>query len=77
MHTLRFSLLLCCMLASVNLCAQSTNDDSTAAAQPPPEPVTGSEPVVQRPQPSNKPAASFRPSERIDADNAVSFPVDI
>jgi hypothetical protein len=77
MRTLRFFLILSCMLAGVNLYARSANDDATAVAPPPSKPVTSGKPVEQRPQPPKKPAASFTPSERIGADNAVSFPVDI
>jgi hypothetical protein len=34
-------------------------------------------PAGESAQPAGKPAATFNPSEKISADSAVSFPVDI
>ena len=63
------------MAATGSLYALSAAEDkdSTMTQQP----QKGSPPVKQSPRKSAKPAATFRPSERIGADSAVSFPVDI
>ena len=50
----------------------------TLAAQPPPTeeaPEQASEP--QQPERSTEPLETFVPSERLPADSAISFPVDI
>ena len=66
-----------CMLALGNLHALDNQDDrkapgsqETAAEKPDP-------PAKARPRERAKPATTFRPSEKISADSAVSFPVDI
>ena len=73
------ALILACIAASGNLYALTAQDgrgaptEQEAAAQkqnPAPS-------AKQRPQKTKKPAATFKPSERIGADSAVSFPVDI
>ena len=65
------------MLALGNLHAVDKQDDrkapgpqETAVEKPDP-------PATARPRERSKPATTFRPSEKISADSAVSFPVDI
>ncbi len=71
--------LLACMFATGNLSAQSTADDreTTTTQQPEPEPQQRRPPVKPSPQQPAQPAPTFKPSEKIGADSAVSFPVDI
>jgi hypothetical protein len=70
-------LILGCMLVSGSLYALAAQDEKEAAS--PRETADGKHrpPVKQRSQKPAKPAATFKPSERIGADSAVSFPVDI
>ena len=73
------ALILTCIASSGSLYALEARDDKAAAtgqesAAEKEKPVP---PVKQRPQNTKKPASTFKPSERIGADSAVSFPVDI
>ena len=70
-------LILGCMLASGNLYALTAPDEKKAASSRETAEEKHSPPVKQRPRQPAKPAATFKPSERIGADSAVSFPVDI
>jgi len=65
------------MLATGSLFALSAADDRESAATQPKAEEQRNPPVKQSPRKQAKPAATFRPSERIGADSAVSFPVDI
>jgi len=49
-------------------------------ARTPPQPVSPATPEADResePRPASPPVRNFTPSEKIGADSAVSFPVDI
>jgi hypothetical protein len=70
-------LILACMTATGNLYALSAADDSKTKSTQQTEPKKSSQPAKQGMRQSAKPAATFKPSERIGADSAVSFPVDI
>ncbi|NNJ93531.1 MAG: hypothetical protein HKP57_02185 [Halobacteria archaeon] len=70
-------LILGCMLASGNLCALTAQDEKKAASSRDTAEEKHRPPVKQRAQQPAKPAATFKPSEKIGADSAVSFPVDI
>ena len=75
----RFNLLLVvgCIAAAGNLYAQQPPDaagDDTARQAQPEERVP---PVRQNATRPAKPATTFTPSEKIGADSAISFPVDI
>jgi hypothetical protein len=62
------------MLLAGTLCAAAAENNNTDAEQPvaqPQKPAADSKP--QRPAP----ATTFTPSEKVGADSAVSFPVDI
>jgi len=63
-----------CMLASGMVRAQPAEDTGEGMR---PQPQQRTPPATQPAQSAGKPAASFTPSERISADSAVSFPVDI
>lgn len=79
MRLLTVNLLILCLTASGRLYALTAADDSGTQSRPP-APEKHSPPVKQHPSPSTKPAkpaATFKPTERIGADSAVSFPVDI
>jgi hypothetical protein len=56
------------LLAALLLSGALLSSDTRAAAQPP-EP--------QQPKPSEEPLETFVPSEKLPADSAISFPVDI
>jgi len=56
-----------------NLQALSTDTDKQ---QPPVQPVT-QKPVDNNSRKSSSPATTFTPTEKVGADSAVSFPVDI
>jgi hypothetical protein len=59
------------------LYALTAPEEKAAATAPETAPQKRSAPVEQRPRQPAKPAATFKPSEKIGADSAVSFPVDI
>ncbi len=70
-------LLLGCLAVTGGLHALAAEDEKepvvsteTAAEKPAP-------PAKRSPRPARKPAATFTPTEKIGADSAVSFPVDI
>ena len=72
-------LILACLTACGSLYAltapdekAATTDQETAAEKQKPAPS-----AKPRPKKVKKPATTFKPSERIGADSAVSFPVDI
>ena len=70
-------MILACMTATGNLYALTAEDGSeTRPAQQAAPEKPGRSPE-QGSRKSAKPAATFKPSERIGADSAVSFPVDI
>ena len=77
MRLLTLAVILACMTASGNLYALSAADDSKTKSAQQTEPEKSSQPAKQSTRQSAKPAATFKPSERIGADSAVSFPVDI
>ena len=78
MRFLTLIVMLVCMTASGNLYAEPAADDSeTTTTQQTEEPEKHSPPVKQTPRKTTKPATTFKPSEKIGADSAVSFPVDI
>ena len=70
-------LIISCMLATASLYALSAEDETKATNSRDTVDKQHRPPVKQRPQKPAKPAATFKPSERIGADSAVSFPVDI
>jgi len=65
------------MAATGNLHAESAADKSEVTTTQQTEPEKHTPPVKQAPQKLRKPATTFKPSEKISADSAVSFPVDI
>ena len=71
------ALLLGCLLATGNLVAQTTPDKEQTRAPAKPAVEKQTQPKKPRPGKSAKPATTFRPSERIEADSSVAFPVDI
>ena len=73
----RLVVILTCMVAGGNLYAESAADKSEATTTQQTEPEKQSLPVKQAPRKTTKPATTFKPSEKIGADSAVSFPVDI
>ena len=73
----RLMMMLGCMVVTGILFAQPAADDSKATTTQQTEPQKRSPPVKQRTRQPEKPATTFKPSERISADSAVSFPVDI
>ena len=77
MHYSRLGVILTCMAVTANLHAESAVDKSEATPTQQAEPEKHSSPAKQAPRQAAKPAATFKPSEKIGADSAVSFPVDI
>jgi hypothetical protein len=69
--------ILTCMATTGTLYALSAAEDRETTTSQQTESGKHSPPVKQRPRQPAKPAATFKPSERIGADSAVSFPVDI
>lgn len=64
-----------CILFSGNLSAATpANDNQTDEKQKPPQ---QEKPVDSSKLKTDTPAATFTPSEKVGADSAVSFPVDI
>lgn len=70
-------LILSCMLVCGSLYALAAKDEKETANSRETADEKNRPPVKQRSQKPAKPAATFKPSERIGADSAVSFPVDI
>jgi hypothetical protein len=78
MRWLTLVVILACMTVAMNLYAQQATDAAAAAGtaqQAQPEKQVP--PVKQDSRQPAKPAATFTPSEKIGADSAISFPVDI
>ena len=71
------AVILACLTASGTLYALTAQDEKAAATERETAAQKRSAPVKPRPQKTKKPATTFKPSERIGADSAVSFPVDI
>jgi len=69
--------MLVCISASGNLQADPAVDDSETTTTQQAGPEQHRPPVIQAPRKAAKPATTFKPSEKIGADSAVSFPVDI
>jgi hypothetical protein len=70
-------IILACMTATGNLYALTAEDDSETRPVQQAAPEKYGRSAEQGSRKSAKPAATFKPSERIGADSAVSFPVDI
>ena len=77
MNYSRLLVILGCMAAYGNLYALSVEEDKEAATARESAAEKRSPPAEQTPRPARKPATTFKPSEKIGADSAVSFPVDI
>ena len=80
LNMMRYSTLLVmlgCMIATGTLYALTAPDEKDATTARETAAQKRSPPVEQRPRQPAKPAATFKPSEKIGADSAVSFPVDI
>jgi hypothetical protein len=73
----RLVVILTCIFVTGILYAESAADKSEVSTTPQTEPEKHSPPVKQAPRQTTKPATTFKPSEKIGADSAVSFPVDI
>ncbi len=77
---MRFSTLVVifgCMVATMNLYAQSAVEDRKTTSTQRTQSDKQRTPATKSPRQPAKPAATFKPSERIGADSTVSFPVDI
>ena len=74
-----FSLLVVatCLAAAGNLYAQQATEAAGPGTTRQAQPETRVPPVKQDIRQPAKPAATFTPSEKIGADSAISFPVDI
>ncbi|MGB5198731.1 MAG: hypothetical protein WBN68_11030 [Sedimenticolaceae bacterium] len=68
---------LICLALSANIFAQSSPDAEQAAQAAVAPSNTPATTTKRQPQPTMTPPPSFQPSEKIRADSAVSFPVDI
>jgi len=74
----RMLLMAACLAVNGVLHAQSVQDrDRTGAPDPGQESNAPGPPDREPPRQAPRPAATFNPSEKIGADSAVSFPVDI
>jgi hypothetical protein len=73
------SLIVFCLGVSGALYAQSGGDDERVGMPDADrvEATTPEPPARERPRQVSKPSPTFNPSEKIGADSAVSFPVDI
>ena len=67
-------LIICIVFAAKLLAATPANDEPTDEKQTIPQLII---PVDQSKPPITAPATTFTPSEKVGADSAVSFPVDI
>jgi hypothetical protein len=76
-HFLTLAVTAACMVVATNLHAQSATDAATAGRTQQAPQEQRVPPVKQEARQPAKPAATFTPSERIGADSAISFPVDI
>ena len=77
MRYTRLGVLLVCLAAGGNPYAQSADDDTGAGTTQQTEPAERTPPEKKSPRQTQKPVPVFKPSEKISADSAVSFPVDI
>ena len=68
------SLIFCILLAGNLLAATPANDEPADEKQETPQQV---KPVDSSKLQTSTPAITFTPSEKVGADSAVSFPVDI
>jgi hypothetical protein len=66
-----------CLAAIGSLHALTVEDEKQPAQSTETTAEESSPPAKQSPRPRAKPATTFKPSEKIGADSAVSFPVDI
>jgi hypothetical protein len=69
--------MLACMAIDTNLYAQQATDAAAAGTTQQAQPEKHVPPAGQDSRQAAKPAATFTPSEKISADSAISFPVDI
>jgi hypothetical protein len=70
------TLLLCaCLLVGGSILAAGSGAGGDAGTKPEQRPSAQRQEGAQKPAP--KPARTFKPTEKIRADSAVSFPVDI
>ena len=69
--------MLVCLAATGNLQAQPAADIAEGVPAQPAAPRQQTPSAGKSAKPAGKPATTFNPSEKISADSAVSFPVDI
>jgi hypothetical protein len=69
--------ILACMTVATNLYAQPAAGAAEAGTAQEAQPEKQVPPAKQDARQPAKPAATFTPSEKIGADSAISFPVDI
>jgi hypothetical protein len=75
MRNIMMTIFLMAAIAGASICAMAADDEKKSSSGP-----TASKQARPAKKASNKsagPAAVFKPSEKIGADSAVSFPVDI
>ena len=77
MQCFNLLIVLGCIATTGNLYAQPATDTGGVPATQQAQPQERVPPVRQEPGQAAKPAATFTPSEKISADSAISFPVDI
>jgi hypothetical protein len=77
MRLLTLFVMLGSVAAAGNLHAQPAADTVKGTPAQPAVPQQQTPPAGKSAKPAGKPAATFNPSEKISADSAVSFPVDI
>jgi len=74
MHKLYLPMTLCILFAGNLFAATPANDEQMDEKQKTPQQL---KPVDNSKPPTGAPAVTFTPSEKVGADSAVSFPVDI
>ncbi|MEN8205829.1 MAG: hypothetical protein ABFS24_07430 [Pseudomonadota bacterium] len=74
MHKMFLPMSLCILLAGNLFAATPASDEQMEEKQKTPQQI---EPVDNSKPPAAAPAVTFTPSEKVGADSAVSFPVDI
>lgn len=77
MRWLKRLVILTSLTAAGPLCDVIAQETQDAATSPATAAQSGGPPAKQDARQPAKPAATFSPSEKISADSAVSFPVDI
>ena len=77
MHCFNLLIVLGCIATTGNLYAQPATDVAGAGSTQQAQPQERIPPVRQDSLQPATPAAIFTPSEKISADSAISFPVDI